>query len=1420
MTSLKRGQLMLGSVLPQVCTCSGLGSKCPHGTAEHTAITPQDPNLARVFAKSLGTPVIAPIDTNFFHRVHSAIRLGAVETLRPLLTHYKYELDMLTREQKISLLWDALHGPFTVLPRKECKCCKPNQVKPNTALGAVDHLNCLRLLLTATPLFNQLAREFNARQSLIVTGASWLVKHQLSSDLPILPSMLRKLDQAGINVVDAGTEDKEPPLHWAAKAGSFGSVAYLVKEKGVPVDLITETTPDPPLYHAYKFGHPQAFAELLKLGAKMTWINPKNGYGWAVVHGMAICRPWLGKPQEQMWEMGVAHDPSIVTARDMKGRTALHRAAAAGNTPAIEVLVSLGWEIGAEDDEGWTPLCCAINSGRLAPVKALCDLGALQKVHCSQQALHRVTGLAVLAGVHAHSQACIDQHYYYYPDMSTGEERPVNKFNWRGAYYEPCQENIAIIQALFDTTPSLRCMVSSDGRSVGCLALSLRLTDGSPGLLDTHAAALLRLFHRNGCNVLTRGPADEGTALHAAAARGYCKTIEFLIKEAGADPNALSTADPTDCTGVPPVYPAVLHNKPKAALRIMDLGGTSNGRRTDLTRWAIVRAAIYDSKLTVFARLSIMDSDPLARRDASTGMSCLDACVYVSNVPVLKCILVGLRPPGITVTFQQALDDVHPLAIWSPTADNEQEGTDEGTGEGSTTPAPILANPLHIAFEEHHWECALMLLEAGSSVRFRGGPKNLSADGYIPELETELSYLKREASRALGLADAAEADSKAEKVELEQDWIKLLAERARIKAEKERAAAAILAAAQKAAEAERRKKRMLDVRRSRSPSPSSPVSPSSPTGSGSPNRGTSPLGSPKKGTSPLGSPARPSSPSQNAARSPSRSPSPSPPGSPTMKGRSRSSSSGSASASGATAITPIDLPPIHIESVPILPLPRKSSPAPRTSPGAGGGKLTKNQALQAAKEQADSMSQEEIEFQRAVKARAERMRKGMDVVEDEEMRLIRRRDKKRRKREREKGAGSSAPGDVSADDDDDDGVGAGGEDSDSDDDDEEEPKPEDSLVAGVSAAGRIFRMPTGAGGGREKTPEEIRAIAEKRAERKLKKEHEAFLLGPKTKEYLRLRSASDTLAKEVAILERIIYLINKKADEHAADWQNQMIKAYRRATRADRWGTQAPGPRTVFPDPPHLRRYEGTTARDWFYEFYGEEGIRRLQQDGYVEDGFMDCWMERVPTAPPAEGDEEEDEEHGYTYQPQRGVSNNGSRFPSSPSAVGFGLAPIHEHARHHLSKVDDTDDYDPYNKDDVEARTPGGTKVIRTATLAIGGSNDALDAVDDLLKVGVTAAKAKTTAPVLPVPGYYSAEDITTIRKLPSGHVSGSPTKAAAQSILQQNNPSAANHNHGGAAARAGAGAASPEKGGGGGRNKEGFVKRIASAFSFRRVL
>ncbi|XP_008576387.1 PREDICTED: ankyrin repeat domain-containing protein 65 [Galeopterus variegatus] len=71
--------------------------------------------------------------------------------------------------------------------------------------------------------------------------------------------------------------------------------------------------------------------------------------------------------------LGHGADPSI---RDRHGRSALHRAAAGGHLPAVQLLVAWGAEVDAQDSLGFTPLHHAARGGHVEVAIHLLDRGA------------------------------------------------------------------------------------------------------------------------------------------------------------------------------------------------------------------------------------------------------------------------------------------------------------------------------------------------------------------------------------------------------------------------------------------------------------------------------------------------------------------------------------------------------------------------------------------------------------------------------------------------------------------------------------------------------------------------------------------------------------------------------------------------------------------------------------------------------------------------------------------------------------------------------------------------------------------------------------------------------------------------------------------------------------------------------------
>lgn len=87
--------------------------------------------------------------------------------------------------------------------------------------------------------------------------------------------------------------------------------------------------------------------------------------------GPCLCLPFVLQDMEVLLDHGA--DPNL---KDRHSRSALHRAAAGGHLPAVQLLAAWGAELDARDSLGLTPLHHAARGGHVEVASHLLDRGA------------------------------------------------------------------------------------------------------------------------------------------------------------------------------------------------------------------------------------------------------------------------------------------------------------------------------------------------------------------------------------------------------------------------------------------------------------------------------------------------------------------------------------------------------------------------------------------------------------------------------------------------------------------------------------------------------------------------------------------------------------------------------------------------------------------------------------------------------------------------------------------------------------------------------------------------------------------------------------------------------------------------------------------------------------------------------------
>lgn len=139
-------------------------------------------------------------------------------------------------------------------------------------------------------------------------------------------------------------------------------------------------------------------------------------------------------------EKGASPDLAVAAT----GQTALHYAAAAGNTRLITALLAHGATLDFPDDFRWTPLHQATASGKLEAVKALVAAGASLEARDDQN--DRPLDLATLRA--AHSLEVISKPYppivAYLKERMAGAQAAFNE----AARHETVEQDIAALKRL------------------------------------------------------------------------------------------------------------------------------------------------------------------------------------------------------------------------------------------------------------------------------------------------------------------------------------------------------------------------------------------------------------------------------------------------------------------------------------------------------------------------------------------------------------------------------------------------------------------------------------------------------------------------------------------------------------------------------------------------------------------------------------------------------------------------------------------------------------------------------------------------------------------------------------------------------------------------------------------------------------
>jgi ankyrin repeat protein len=509
------------------------------------------------------------------------------------------------------------------------------------------------------------------------------------------------------------------------------------------------------------------------------------------------CRRNLPTVVEFLLKAGGA-DPCGVGANDAHRNAPLHCAVIAGAADVIPVLLAHGGHLYQRTAEGDTVPSLAVEHVQLGSINAIRTAG--------RYALRNLTAADYLqlAVVAAHVAA----EYSFGCGRCNAACGVVH-----GPVKGNCTNALAVLESVLD------CGVFETvvgGHSV-LHPIVARVGDASGGvraLTDEQCLSIMRVYEARGCNVLKLGAEDAETILHVAARRGAKETARFLVKAAGAPLEERAPA-----TGDTPLLAALKAGQWATAEVLLSLGADAAARSGDAYKsWPIHIAVQGDAKAVAIPGIVAGDPDALhhATRD---GFNAVHLAVMAGNTAGLAALLgqeggrVGAALAAADAAAM-AKRDLGAAAASTSRSDGDGEASRRGSAAvagGAAVPrsrhdsadagaaasaaaaagaapsagggAPELAHlrhvrpmdksvrvvtaggsvaatPLHIAFENHDWAAAELLVRAGARVDIPGGPSTATVERLAHKCE-----LMRDESLKTLVAQAAaahrEADSRA-----------------------------------------------------------------------------------------------------------------------------------------------------------------------------------------------------------------------------------------------------------------------------------------------------------------------------------------------------------------------------------------------------------------------------------------------------------------------------------------------------------------------------------------------------------------------------------------------------------------------------------------------------------------------------------
>lgn len=164
-------------------------------------------------------------------------------------------------------------------------------------------------------------------------------------------------------------EDARTPLHWACTMNDEPMIELLLPHTKGDLDELTDDSGWTPVHIVAALGN----RKMLQL---MMARDPEPNVDLPTSTGATCLLLATSKNHFDLVDDLVHKYKCSVRAKDKKGYTAMHRAAAIGSQPMIKTLAAARANVNAKDSDGWTPLHHALAEGQGDCGVLLVQLGA------------------------------------------------------------------------------------------------------------------------------------------------------------------------------------------------------------------------------------------------------------------------------------------------------------------------------------------------------------------------------------------------------------------------------------------------------------------------------------------------------------------------------------------------------------------------------------------------------------------------------------------------------------------------------------------------------------------------------------------------------------------------------------------------------------------------------------------------------------------------------------------------------------------------------------------------------------------------------------------------------------------------------------------------------------------------------------